>query len=79
MKKFKKDVLDFGKASVSLGISSAVVATADPTGGSGGASGLRSAAGFMPVMGTMVGAGGALRGLQSIQAAAKPKKKRRKK
>ncbi len=48
---FNKDVLDFTKSNVTLGVGTAVVAG---TGGS--TASMNTLSGFMPIMGTMLGA-----------------------
>jgi len=56
------DIVDFTKGSVTLGMGTAIV------GGAGGnTAGLSSVAGFMPVVGTIVGAKHAVKGLKKIK------------
>ena len=77
VKKFKKDVLDFGTGAVTLGLTGAVTAgtiqASGVTGLGGLSSGIRTAASFAPIAGIGIGAGAALRQVDKLR-----KKKRMK-
>jgi len=76
VKKFKKDILDFGTGAVTLGVSGAVVGGLQSASGvslPGVGAGISTISGFAPIVGVGLGAGAALRGVRNLN-----KKKKRK-
>jgi len=75
VKKFRKDVTQFGKAVIGIGIGSTVVAGLPTTPASAPlGQGLATAARFTPIIATGIGASAALRQVRKLQ---KKKKRRR--
>ena len=67
MKKIMKDSARYVTGGVLLGTGASVATSIGGTAGASAAKGMSNAASMMPVMGTLSGAGGALRALKKLK------------